>query len=92
MGVCRYQEGFLEWFPLLSLSLKPKYTFRRAELRVLSRRKPDENEKPYLQAGWVVVQAHCGNDDVLLGMRFGAYAGLSSWLEAGPVIGIGTWR
>jgi hypothetical protein len=25
-------------------------------------------------------------------MRFDAYTGLSSWLEAGPVIGVGTWR
>jgi hypothetical protein len=25
-------------------------------------------------------------------MKFDAYTGLSSWLEAGPVIGIGTWR
>jgi hypothetical protein len=29
---------------------------------------------------------------VLLAMKFGAYAGLSSWLEAGPHTGVGTWR
>jgi hypothetical protein len=30
--------------------------------------------------------------ELLLAMSFDVYAGLSSWLEAGPVIGIGTWR
>jgi hypothetical protein len=40
----------------------------------------------------VVVELQYEGKKFLLAMKFEAYAGLSSWLEAGPVIGVGTWR
>lgn len=92
MGVCRYQDNDLEWFKLLSLSVRPKYTFRRSSLELVGRRQPTEAELVKVQPDSVIVELHYEGQDVLLAMKFDAYTGLSSWLEAGPVIGVGTWR
>lgn len=92
MGVCRYQDNDLEWFRLASISMRPKHTFRRSSLELLGRRKPTEAEVVKIQPDAVIVELRHEGQDVLLAMRFDAYAGLSSWLEAGPVIGVGTWR
>ena len=92
MGVCRYQDNDLEWFRLVSLSVRPKHTFRRSSLELLGRRKPTESELLKVQPDAVIVELRYEGQPVLLAMRFDAYTGLSSWLEAGPVIGVGTWR
>jgi Protein of unknown function (DUF2550) len=92
MGVCRYQDNDLEWFKLLSLSVRPKYTFRRSSLELLGRRQPTETELVKVQPDAVIVELRYEGQEVLLAMKFDAYTGLSSWLEAGPVIGVGTWR
>ncbi|UKA57428.1 DUF2550 domain-containing protein [Arthrobacter sp. FW306-2-2C-D06B] len=92
MGVCRYQDSELEWFRLLSLSFRPKHSFRRSSLELMGRRKPTEEERTRLQPGVVVVELQHEGQSFMLAMRFDAYAGLSSWLEAGPVVGVGTWR
>ncbi|NUU32096.1 DUF2550 domain-containing protein [Arthrobacter sp. C9C5] len=92
MGVCRYQDNDLEWFRLASLSVRPKHTFRRSSLELLGRREPTEAELVKVQPETVIVELRYEGRDVLLAMRFDAYTGLSSWLEAGPVIGVGTWR
>ena len=92
MGVCRYQDNDLEWFRLASLSVRPKHTFRRSALELVGRREPTESELVKVQPGTVIVELRYEGQDILLAMRFDAYTGLSSWLEAGPVIGVGTWR
>ncbi|MEQ4518579.1 DUF2550 domain-containing protein [Pseudarthrobacter sp. B907] len=92
MGVCRYQDNDLEWFRLASLSVRPKHTFRRSSLELVGRREPTESELVKVQPGSVIVELRYEGQDILLAMRFDAYTGLSSWLEAGPVIGVGTWR
>jgi len=92
MGVCRYQDNDLEWFRLVSLSVRPKHTFRRSSLELLGRRKPTEAELIKVLPDSVIVELRYEGQEVLLAMKFDAYTGLSSWLEAGPVIGVGTWR
>ena len=92
MRVCRYQDMELEWFRLMSLSVVPKYRFKRSSLELLGRRKPTEEELVQVQPDVVVVELQYEGKKFLLAMKFEAYAGLSSWLEAGPVIGVGTWR
>ncbi|WP_136609718.1 DUF2550 domain-containing protein [Sinomonas albida] len=92
MGVCRYQDTELEWFDLLSLSPLPKRRFTRSALVLRGRRKPTEAERPKVQADVVIVELTHQGAEVRFAMDFRAYAGLSSWLEAGPVIGVGTWR
>jgi hypothetical protein len=56
------------------------------------RRKPTEAERPKVQADVVIVELTHHGSLVRFAMDFRAYAGLASWLEAGPVIGVGTWR
>lgn len=92
MGVCRYQNSRLEWFRLFSLSPRPRHVFRRSALELLGRRQPTEQERALVQTESVIVSLRYEGREVLLAMRFEAYVGLSSWLEAGPVIGVGTWR
>ncbi len=92
MGVCRYQDNDLEWFRLFSLSVRPKHTFRRSSLELLGRREPTEDELVKVQPEAVIVELRYEGKDIRLAMRFDAYTGLSSWLEAGPVVGVGTWR
>ncbi|MFI5084978.1 MAG: DUF2550 domain-containing protein [Actinomycetales bacterium] len=92
LGVCRYQDKELEWFRLLSLSPRAKFSFRRSSLELLGRRPPTEAERAAVQPDVVVVSLRHEGQDLFLAMKFDAYAGLSSWLEAGPVIGVGTWR
>ncbi|WP_287931203.1 DUF2550 domain-containing protein [Arthrobacter sp.] len=92
MGVCRYQESDLEWFRLLSLSPLPHRKMVRSSIELVGRRQPTEAERTRVPPDVVIVKLSYKGEDVLLAMKFGAYAGLSSWLEAGPVVGIGTWR
>lgn len=92
MGVCRYQDNDLEWFRLLSLSVRPRHRYKRSSLELLGRREPTESELVKVQPDVVIVELRYEGYEVLLAMNFDAYTGLSSWLEAGPVIGVGTWR
>ncbi|XAS66086.1 DUF2550 domain-containing protein [Micrococcaceae bacterium Sec5.7] len=92
MGVCRYQDNDLEWFRLLSLSVRPKHRYKRSSLELLDRREATEAELVRVQPDVVVVELRYEGHEILLAMNFDAYTGLSSWLEAGPVIGVGTWR
>lgn len=92
MGVCRYTDKHLEWLRLVSLSPRPRHRYLRSSLELKGWRQPTEAEKAQIQPGAIVVMLSYEGADVLLAMKFDVYAGLSSWLEAGPVVGIGTWR
>lgn len=92
MGVCRYQESDLEWFRLFSLNPLPEKRMLRSSIELIGRRPPTETEATRIPPNMVIVELKYQESSVLLAMNFGAYAGLCSWLEAGPVIGIGTWR
>ncbi|MDJ0316374.1 MULTISPECIES: DUF2550 domain-containing protein [Arthrobacter] len=92
MGVCRYQESVLEWVRLLSLSPIPARTMQRSKIVLIGRREPSESELTRVPPEVVIVVLSYEGKEVLLAMKFGAYAGLSSWLEAGPHTGVGTWR
>jgi hypothetical protein len=92
MGVCRYQAAELEWFSMISLAPRPRYRFRRSSIELLGRRKPTPEEMPRVAPDVVIVSLRHEGQELKMAMKFDAYAGLSSWLEAGPVVGIGTWR
>lgn len=92
MGVCRYTDKHLEWLRLFSLSPRPKHRFLRSSLELNGWRKPTESERSKIRPGAIIVMLSYRGEEVLLAMNYEAYTGLSSWLEAGPVIGIGTWR
>ncbi|MHA7181021.1 DUF2550 domain-containing protein [Arthrobacter sp. MDB2-24] len=92
VGVCRYTDKNLEWLSLLSLSPIPKFRFLRSSLEVEGWRAPTEAERVRIQPGAIIVQLAYEGEPFDLAMKYDVYAGLSSWIEAGPVIGIGTWR
>jgi hypothetical protein len=92
VGVCRYTDKNLEWLSLLSLSPRPRFRFLRSSLEVEGWRAPTEAERVRIQPGAIIVQLKHAGEPMELAMKYDVYAGLSSWIEAGPVIGIGTWR
>lgn len=92
MGICRYQESNLEWVRLLSLSPLPAKTMKRERITLIGRREPNEQEMTRIPPGSTIVTLSYEGAEIRLAMKFGAYAGLSSWLEAGPHTGVGTWR
>ncbi|KNC18815.1 hypothetical protein AC792_09895 [Arthrobacter sp. RIT-PI-e] len=92
VGVCRYTDKNLEWLSLLSLSPRPRFRFLRSSLQVEGWREPTEAERVRIQPGAIVVRLTHEGQPMELAMKYDVYAGLSSWIEAGPVIGIGTWR
>ncbi|MCQ1945289.1 MULTISPECIES: DUF2550 domain-containing protein [unclassified Arthrobacter] len=92
MGVCRYTDTHLEWLRLVSLSPRPPYRFLRSSLEMAGWREPTEAERARIQPGAVVVSLNYQGSTILVAMKYEAYTGLSSWVEAGPVVGIGTWR
>ena len=92
MGVCRYAEADLEFLRLFSVSPVPVRRFVRSSLELRGWREPGEDEVSRVQPGSVVVSLLYGDEELLLAMNYGASTGLSSWIEAGPVVGIGTWR
>ncbi len=92
MGVCRYTDMHLEWLRLMSLSPVPIHRYLRSSLELKGWRQPTDAEAGRLLPGSIVVLLTYEGSELQLAMKYDVYAGLSSWLEAGPVIGIGTWR
>ena len=92
MGVCRYAEGELEFMRLFSVSPSPLRRFLRSSLELRGWRQPGEAEVSRVQPGSIIVSLDYDGETVLLAMDYGSYTGLSTWLEAGPVVGVGTWR
>ena len=92
MGVCRYTDTHLEWLRLVSLSPRPYHRFLRSSLEIVGWRQPTEAERARIQPGAVVVTLRYQGTDILVAMKYEVYTGLSSWWEAGPIVGIGTWR
>ena len=92
MGVCRYQESNLQWLRSFSLSPIPVKTLARNKIVLVGRREPSETELTRVPPSTVIVMLDYEGTQILLAMKFAAYAGLSSWLEAGPQPGVSTRR
>ena len=92
MGVCRYQESNLQWLRSFSLSPIPVKTLARNRIVLVGRREPSETELTRVPPSTVIVMLDYEGTQILLAMKFAAYAGLSSWLEAGPQPGVSTRR
>jgi len=79
-GIAVFGVGRVDWYRLVSLSLRPDRTFARSDLEVLERvhRKPG--------GAGQVTEVRCGlpGQEVELAMRRESLAGLVSWLESAP--------
>lgn len=80
-GIASFGLDRLDWYRLLSFSLRPAQSWSRSELRIVDR-------AVRLSAGkrTSIVEANCCSRDAefTLAMSEQAYAGLTSWLEAAP--------
>lgn len=94
LGVARYNAENLEWFRFFSLSLRPRKSFLRNDVRVLQTREPDGVEAGSLYVGQRVVSFEMTTSPASvetweLAMSPDSMTGLLSWLEAAPPGGPG---
>ena len=84
LGLGRYTGDVLEWYRAFSYSPRPKVVFRRRELEVRDRRKPEGPETYSLLSGSIVVACGVSGSAVEFAMGEDALMGFLSWLEAAP--------
>ncbi|MFT4217383.1 MAG: DUF2550 domain-containing protein [Micropruina sp.] len=84
LGVARYREHELQWFPAFSLSLWPRRRFERDEIRAGEQRLPEADEVAWLLEGQRIVSLHGPAEQVELAMAPDSLTGLLSWLDASP--------
>jgi hypothetical protein len=80
LGIAHYAVGRIEWWRCWSLAPRPTRTWLREELTITGRVPLDQagHQDEYL------VRCRYEGTDFELTMSSGAYAGLTSWLEAAP--------
>jgi hypothetical protein len=81
-GIGRYVRSELRWYRSLGLGTRPSRVLRRAQLTVVSSRRPEEAELSSLPASAIVVTCLDGADETVLALGDSAYTGFVSWLEA----------
>jgi len=81
-GVARYGASDLRWWRALSLAPRPARTWKRDSLEIIERTVLDEVD----ELGRPLVRAHlsAAGTSVEIKLSSAPYAGLVSWLEAGP--------
>lgn len=90
LGMARYNAEMLEWFRFFSYSARPRKSFLRNEVRVLTSRDPDAVEAVALYAGQRVVELEEVGPGETRGQRWeiamagDSLTGFLSWLEAAP--------
>lgn len=90
LGMARYNAEMLEWFRFFSYSARPRKSFLRNEVRVLTSRDPDAVEAVALYAGQRVVELEEVGPGEAHGQRWeiamagDSLTGFLSWLEAAP--------
>lgn len=84
LGVGRFDGDELQWYRVFSLSLRPRRTLTRRDLRVLARREPLGPERLALLSGAVVMECKSSTGKVELAMEPSAVTGFLAWLEATP--------
>jgi Protein of unknown function (DUF2550) len=78
-GIAHYGAGRIDWWRAWSLAPRPRRTWCRSDLHVMSR-------SPVVGAGGdaLVVRCRDGDEEFELTMTADAFAGLTAWLEAAP--------
>ena len=84
LGVARYREHELQWYPAVSLSLWPRRRFDRAHVRAGDQRSRLPADGGLLYDDQRILQLDGPSGGVELAMDAGSLTGLLSWLEAAP--------
>jgi len=84
-GVGRFADGgTLRWYPIFSMSPRPRRILLRREFEVLRRRDPIGSEQRALQRGTVVLECRASGRAVELALDSAAVTGFLAWLESRP--------
>ncbi|GGC92002.1 hypothetical protein GCM10011512_18860 [Tersicoccus solisilvae] len=92
LGVCRYKDNSLEWLRTFSVSPVPVEEYCRPRLDLIGWREPTEAERRRIQPGAVIGVVEHDGAQTLIALSRDAWAGLSSWVEAGPSRRVGNWH
>lgn len=84
LGIGRFENDFLRWYRVFSLSPRPRRSYPRATFSVEAERRPSGPEALALQARAVVLRCRSDGHPVELGMSGPAVTGLRAWLEGAP--------
>ncbi|HEU5484671.1 MAG TPA: DUF2550 domain-containing protein [Microlunatus sp.] len=90
LGMGRYNAEVLEWFRFFSYSIRPRKSFLRSEVRVITSRDPDAAEAVSLYSGQRIVELEeLGPGEVAghpweIAMGGDSLTGFLSWLESAP--------
>ena len=84
LGLGRYRDDSLEWFRIFSPLPRPRQTWRRNDLALVTQREADDQEVYALYSGHVVVVCSTPAGATELALSPSSLTGLQSWLEAGP--------
>jgi Protein of unknown function (DUF2550) len=85
LGLASYRVGELSWFRVFGVSMRPRATWPRRDLTVVSRRLPGDAEAAVLGPGRVVLDCRIGPAEAAeLALSESALPGLLAWLEAAP--------
>jgi hypothetical protein len=90
LGMARYNAEVLEWFRFFSYSTRPRKSFPRTEVRVITSRDPDPVEAVALYSGQRVVELEelgtgpDGGQQCEIAMGGDSLTGFLSWLESAP--------
>ena len=83
-GVGRFVGDELQWYRVFSLSPRPRRSYSRRDLQVLTRREPSGGEHRALLEGALVMECASPDGRVDLAMSRWAVTGFLAWLEAVP--------
>jgi hypothetical protein len=83
-GFIRFGEGDVEWYPMRSVSVRPRHVWSRRSLDLGSPRPVDPRERLDLIDNAVWVPCHDGERRFQLAMARSAYTALRSFVEAAP--------
>ncbi|MEE6280638.1 DUF2550 family protein [Georgenia sunbinii] len=81
-GVAVYGVGRLDWYRLVSLTLRPRYRWSRLTFVV----EPQRRTLPGGPHGVVEVSCRSGDQEFNLALAGAALDGLTSWLESSPPV------
>lgn len=87
-GLAAYDRDALRWYRVISLANRPARVWPRRTFQIVQRRSSGGvgTDISWPGAGAVLQEVECrsGQEELVLAMGAGAYAGLASWLESAP--------
>jgi|SRR5690625_404839 len=84
IGIAHYCVDRIDWYRASSLSFRPKHSWSRDDLDLVSKNPITESDGIRVRDFSVRVTCACGQQQFDLAMSEDAYSGLRSWVESAP--------